>query len=45
MKCPKCKKEMEKYWYGNAFGNVERIICKNKTCHWYGIYRYTGKEK
>lgn len=39
MKCPKCKKEMYHYDYGNTFGYMPMAHCINKKCEWVGIKR------
>lgn len=39
MECPKCKKEMHEFKYGNAFGSETKLVCENKDCWFYGIWR------
>ena len=41
MKCPKCKKEMEKGEKGNLFYKGSFLVCLNKKCEYYGIVRNT----
>lgn len=39
MKCPKCKKQMSEYEYGNVFQTIPVAYCYNEQCEWFGIKR------
>jgi len=45
MKCPKCKKEMDEYTYGNKFRDEEGLygVCRNLKCWFFGIERHIQK--